>query len=82
VLALASSQGRILVSHDTSTMPVHFAEFLTAHGDSPGVLLIRQNVSCGQMVEVLLMIWSASNSEEWANQIHYLPGLTRHIFRE
>ena len=26
VLEFAASQGRILVSHDTSTMPVHFSE--------------------------------------------------------
>ena len=51
VLAFATRQGRILISHDTSTMPVHFAEFLRTGGHSPGVLLVRQRASCGEVVE-------------------------------
>jgi hypothetical protein len=29
VLAIAACEGRILVSHDHSTMPVHFAKFIS-----------------------------------------------------
>jgi predicted nuclease of predicted toxin-antitoxin system len=81
VLAFATRQGRILISHDTSTMPVHFAEVLRTGGHSPGVLLVRQRASCGEVVEALLMVWSASIAEAWANQIYYLPSFTRHAFR-
>jgi hypothetical protein len=36
VLALAAAQNRIVVSHDFQTMSRHFANFLQAHGSSPG----------------------------------------------
>ena len=29
VLAIAAQEGRVLVSHDTRTMPGHFAEFIS-----------------------------------------------------
>lgn len=37
VLEFAANQGRILVSHDTSTMPVHFSARLGSGRASPGV---------------------------------------------
>jgi len=81
VIVFAASQGRILISHDTSTMPVHFAGYLRTGGGSPGVLLVRQRASYGQVIEAILTIWSASNAAEWVDQIYYLPSFTRHVFR-
>jgi hypothetical protein len=81
VLEFAATQGRILVSHDTSTMPVHFSERMRSGGASPGVLLVRQRASVGQIVDALLLVWSASWDRDWAGQIHYLPSLSRHDFR-
>jgi len=81
VLELAAAEGRILVSHDTSTMPVHFAERAHLGLKSPGVLLALQSADLGNVIESLLIIWSASREEEWIDQIHYLPSLSRHVFR-
>jgi hypothetical protein len=53
-------------------MPYHFGEFI-AHRHSPGVLIISQRVEIGAAIEELLLIWSASDSEEWTNRILYLP---------
>lgn len=80
VLEFAASQDRIVVSHDTSTMPVHFSARLRSGRMSPGVFLVRQSASVGQVVEAILLVWSASALEEWAGQIHYLPSLARHDF--
>jgi predicted nuclease of predicted toxin-antitoxin system len=44
VLAIAAADGRVLVSHDQTTMPTHFGEFITAQ-ESPGVLIIPQHLS-------------------------------------
>lgn len=41
VLEISARDGRILVSHDVNTMPVHFANFI-ANQDSPGLILIPQ----------------------------------------
>ncbi|MGO9260272.1 MAG: DUF5615 family PIN-like protein [Bryobacteraceae bacterium] len=81
VLEFAANRGRILVSHDTSTMPVHFSARLRSGRTSPGVLLVRQHSHVGRVIEALLLIWSASSPEEWTGQIRYLPSLDRYIFR-
>lgn len=81
VLELAAVEGRVLVSHDTSTIPVHFSARLRSGLRSPGVLLALQSGTVGGIVESLLIIWSASRDAEWANQIHYLPSLSRHLWR-
>lgn len=72
VLAAAAREGRILVSHDQKTMPGHFAEFI-AHTSSPGLLLIPQHLPVAVAVEDILLIWVASDAEEWVNRIRYLP---------
>jgi len=72
VLAIASREGRILVSHDRHTMPQHFADFLmTQH--SPGVFILSQYLPISQAVEELLIVWEASEAEEWIDTIQSLP---------
>ncbi|MBZ5624246.1 MAG: DUF5615 family PIN-like protein [Acidobacteriia bacterium] len=72
VLAVAAKAGRILVSHDFGTMPRHFRDFVSRQ-HSPGVFLISQDFPVGAAVESLLVIWAASDSAEWQNQLTYLP---------
>ena len=72
VLALAAQEGRILVTHDRRTMPRHFADFILHHS-SPGVFIIAQSVSVRGAIEELLLVWAASESEEWTNLIVELP---------
>jgi len=72
VLALAAFEKRILVSHDQSTMPIHFAEFISESA-SAGVLIAPQTLTLDIVVEELLIIWSASEADEWINRISYLP---------
>jgi hypothetical protein len=74
VLAFAADEGRILVSHDFETMPRHFRQF-TRFRRSPGVLLIRQDLPVGHAVESLLLIWVASEPDEWANRVCLVPSL-------
>jgi Domain of unknown function (DUF5615) len=81
VLEIAAGEGRVLVSHDKRTMPLHFAARVRAGLGSPGVLLALPSASVGEVVESLLIVWSASREEEWTDQIHYLPSLSRHLFR-
>jgi thiamine monophosphate kinase len=66
VLAQAARESRLLVSHDRRTMPNHFANFTTTRA-SAGVILISQNLSIMQAVEDLILIWEASEAEEWVN---------------
>src|SRR5262249_12242123 len=72
VLALAAQEGRILVTHDRRTIPRHFAAFILHHS-SPGVFIIAQTLSVRVAIEELLLVWAASESEEWSNLIVELP---------
>jgi hypothetical protein len=71
-LTAAASEGRIVVTHDRSTMPVHFANFM-AGKDSPGVFILSQDLPLNVAVEELITIWEASEAEEWINTIQFLP---------
>jgi hypothetical protein len=72
VLSIAAGEGRILLSHNHKTMPRHFGDFIVGN-PSPGVLIIPQHVSTNAAVEDLLLIWAATEAEEWINRICYLP---------
>jgi predicted nuclease of predicted toxin-antitoxin system len=73
VLALAAEHNRILVSHDFQTMPRHFGEFLQTAGSSPGVILVPQRLLVAEAIDELVLIWCASESEEWTNRILRIP---------
>lgn len=74
VLRLASSQSRILVSHDKRTMPKALASFVVSGGTSPGVLLvIPQNVPIRDVVEALILIWADDRADDWSNLIVKIP---------
>ena len=72
VLRIAAESGRILVSHDRKTMPAHFERFLE-RGPSPGVILVSQELDIGSAIEDLLLIWSATDAEEWIGQLGFVP---------
>jgi hypothetical protein len=74
VLSLAADEGRILVSHDFQTMPQHFRQFLRTR-PSPGLLLVRQDLPVGDAIEMLLLIWEASDADEWVNRACLVPSL-------
>ncbi len=72
VLALAAKSGRLLATHDRRTMPRQFAEFIATQ-QSAGVLIVPQKVPIARAAEELLLIWTASEAEEWINRIIVLP---------
>jgi hypothetical protein len=60
------------VTHDRKTMPVEFGKFITTK-TSTGVIIISQNLSISDAIESLILIWEASEAEEWINQIMSIP---------
>lgn len=73
VLVYAAKEGRVLVSHDITTMPRHFGEFIQS-ADSAGVLVAVQEAPIQKIVEDLLLIWMVDEAEDWVNRIRILPG--------
>ncbi len=72
VLAFAATEGRGLVSHDRQTIPLHFAEFII-NQTSAGVILISQDLPLSQAVEELILVWEASEAEEWIDSLLSIP---------
>jgi len=55
-------------------MPRHFRYRLGAGKPISGVFIVPQQPSAiGAIIESLLLVWAASQAEEWRNQIVYLP---------
>ncbi|HBC42787.1 MAG TPA: hypothetical protein DCZ88_13075 [Pseudanabaena sp.] len=72
VLAMASQDGRILVTHDRKTMPAEFGKFILTKSSS-GVLVLSQKLPVSDAIDAILLIWEASTAEEWVNQIMSIP---------
>jgi Domain of unknown function (DUF5615) len=74
LLELAFEQDRIIVTYDRRTMPRHFKERMAAGKPTPGVFIVPQQESAiGETIEWLLLVWTASQADEWRGQIIYLP---------
>ncbi len=72
VLALSAGSGRVLVSHDVSTMPEAFTRFIQEQ-TSPGVMLISQDLSYREAIEGLLRVWANTEAEDWQNVLSFIP---------
>ncbi len=70
VLEIAAKENRVLVSHDRKTMPKHFGEFIRS-SNSPGVVIFPQNILISDAVEELILLWSATEHDEWINRIYF-----------
>jgi hypothetical protein len=53
-------------------MPGHFAQFLATR-PSPGLIIVDQDLDIGRSIEELLLIWVATDIEEWQDKIGYVP---------
>lgn len=76
ILEYAREQGRMLLTHDKRTMPKHLDDLLLTlpPGDHhPGGFLVPQRMATGRAIEELLLIWEASEPEEWQDRFTFLP---------
>ena len=73
VLAYAAEHGFLLVSHDVNTMVGHAFARIAPGQEMPGLLMVQQSEPIGPVIDALVLIWSASEAEEWAGQVRFLP---------
>ncbi len=73
ILAFCEQEQRVLISLDRASMPVHVAAHNAEGGHTWGVLLVTRRCSLRQLLDDLLLIWTASEAEQWCDTIHYLP---------
>jgi predicted nuclease of predicted toxin-antitoxin system len=73
ILAFASQQGRVIVSHDLRTMPTHFADFLASGQHSAELILISRKLPIAQVIDNLYLIWDNTTLDFWIDRLAYLP---------
>ncbi|HKB01180.1 MAG TPA: DUF5615 family PIN-like protein [Gemmataceae bacterium] len=73
VLERAATDGRVLLTHDVSTM-THYAYDRVARGlPMPGVFEVGRHVPLGTAIDDILIIAECSLANEWEGQVRYLP---------
>ncbi|MDB5289272.1 MAG: hypothetical protein JWL69_513 [Phycisphaerales bacterium] len=73
VLAYASANGWFVVSHDVNTMTAAAEARLSAGLGLSCLFVVPQSRSNRSVAEDLVLIWSASQTEEWIGRIVFLP---------
>jgi hypothetical protein len=80
VLEVAAEYGRVVVSHDVTTMEAHFRDFVATHR-SPGLVLIPQRrVSIGRAVESMILLWQIVSQAEMENRVCLVPSMVIYGF--
>lgn len=65
--------GWIVVSHDVNSMPGQAYARIADGSPVAGLLMAQQSDAIGEIIENLLLIWSASEAGEWEGQVVFLP---------
>jgi len=73
VLAWAAAEGRVLLTHDVTTITRHAIERISAGKPMPGVFEISRAVPIGSAIEDILLLVKCSLEGEWEGQVRYLP---------
>ena len=73
ILEWAANTGRIVLTHDVATMPVHATDRMNEGFPMQGLFLIPQSRLTGEIIDELQLIMECSLAGEWAGQIRYLP---------
>lgn len=73
VLEWAASEGRVLFTHDVTTMKRYVDERVAAGLPMPGVFEVNQRAAIGQTIEDILLLAECSLEGEWEGQVRFLP---------
>lgn len=73
ILQWAADQRRALITHDIRTMPDFAHQRVAAGLPMPGVLVVPTVMPIGAAIDELAVVAAASDPEEWANRVVYLP---------
>lgn len=73
ILEWAAREGRVVVTHDVSTMSKHAYERVATAQRMAGVFEVSTSLAVGDAIEDLLLIVECSLEGEWEGQVRYLP---------
>lgn len=73
VLEWAAREGRVLLTHDVTTMKRYVDERVAAGMPMPGVFEVNQRAVIGRTIEDILLLAECSLEGEWEGQVRFLP---------
>lgn len=73
VLEYATANGLLVLSHDVNTLKAEAERRIADGRGVAGVFLVPQFRTTRSIADSVLLIWAATEAEEWVNQIVYLP---------
>ena len=73
ILEWAATNGRVLLTHDVSTMPAFAYERIGQGLPMPGVLVISQALPVAQVIEEVILLAECSREGEWEGRVLHLP---------
>ncbi len=62
-----------LVTNNRASMPVHLKDHLAAGHHVPAIFILNPDMTMGETIDELAFLWAASEPDEYADQIEYLP---------
>lgn len=73
ILGWCEENDFILLTNNRKSMPGHLRDHLIAGRHIPGIIELNRNMSIGETIEELLLIWIASKDDEYRDRIVHLP---------
>jgi hypothetical protein len=73
ILQWAANDGRLLLSHDVSTVPPAAYQRVRDEKPMPGVLIVPDRMPIGQAIEEILFLCTDAEPGEWKDQVLFLP---------
>jgi hypothetical protein len=73
VVAWAAQEGRVLRTHDVSTITRYAYERVQEGEPMPGVSEVSRDLPIGRAIAEMLLLATCSLAGEWEGQVRYLP---------
>lgn len=73
ILAWAAEQNRVLVTRDRGSIPAFVDERLRRGEPVAGVILVRERLPIGRLIDELLIIAACTFEDELRDRIEYVP---------
>ncbi len=73
VLEWTAQHGRVLLTHDVSTVTRDAYERVRTGQSMPGIFEVSRSVAIGTAIEDILLLAEYSLEGEWEGQVRYLP---------
>jgi hypothetical protein len=73
ILEWAAREGRVLLTHDVSTITGYAYERIRAGKVMPGVFEVSREIPIAVVIEEILLLADYSLEGEWEGQVRYLP---------